>query len=60
MREFPKQGGVKMLFGVFLVLCSTYGIYYGMRTRRPAVLIFSALGLLGTILVWAYFYQNPY
>ncbi|WP_313121082.1 hypothetical protein [Proteiniclasticum ruminis] len=49
-----------MLFGVFLVLCSTYGIYYGMRTRRPAVLIFSALGLLGTILVWAYFYQNPY
>lgn len=38
-----------MLFGVFLVLCSTYGIYYGIRTRRPAILIFSALGLLGTI-----------
>ncbi|SFO09095.1 hypothetical protein [Proteiniclasticum ruminis] len=49
-----------MLFGVFLVLFSAYGIYHGIRARRPAVLIFSALGLLGTILVWAYFYQNPY
>jgi len=42
MKEFPKQGGSENA-----VWCSTYGIYYGIRTRRPAVLIFFSAGTSG-------------
>lgn len=49
-----------MVFGILVVIASIIGIIYGIIKKKKPIIIFSAIALILTILVWVYFYNNPY
>lgn len=49
-----------MGLGIGLVVLSLVGIVYGCLSKKKGILFLSIILLLATLLVWYYFYLNPY
>jgi uncharacterized membrane protein (Fun14 family) len=42
------------------VIASIIGIVTGIKNKKIPLVILSVIGLIFTITVWIYFYNNPY
>lgn len=49
-----------MLLGIVLSIASIAGIVYGVIRKNKILGIASAITLAMVIIVWVYFYNNPY
>lgn len=49
-----------MALGIAIVIASVVGIITGIKNKRIPLVIISVIGLIFTIAVWIYFYNNPY
>jgi hypothetical protein len=49
-----------MALGITIVIASIIGIIYGINKKNKPLAILSIVALIMTIVVWVYFYNNPY
>jgi hypothetical protein len=49
-----------MTFGIAYAIAAIIGIIYGVIRKNKPLRIFSIISLIFIIVVWVYFYYNPY
>lgn len=49
-----------MALGIFIAIVSVMGIIYGRIKKNKPLATLSVLALMMMIVVWVYFYNNPY